>query len=99
MSSMPKGNPDLPRPTAHPATSGFFVMIAQRSNSHVFPVLCARANASVRRVSSLYVFLAHLLLRCVSWLQSVVSSNTAGSPHRPPALRCLLSSMSPLQSP
>ena len=36
-------------------------MIAQRSNSHVFPALCARANASVRRISSLYVFSAHLL--------------------------------------
>jgi hypothetical protein len=74
-------------------------MIAQHPNSHFFPVLCARANASVRRVSSLYVFSAHLLLRFVRWLQSVLSSNTAGSPYRPPALLCLLSSLSPLLSP
>ncbi len=54
-------------------------MIAQHLNSHVFLVLCARANAPVRRVSSLYVFSAHLLLRCVSWLQSVINSNAAWS--------------------
>jgi|SRR5688500_5754906 len=81
MSSMPKGNPDLPCPTTHSATPGFFVMVDPRSNSHVFPPLCARASASVRRVSSIYVFSAHLLLRCVSWLQSVLCSNTACSSH------------------
>jgi NhaP-type Na+/H+ or K+/H+ antiporter len=74
-------------------------MIAQLPNSYVFSVLGAKANESVRRVSSLYLFSAHLLLRCVRWLQSVLSSNTAWSPHRPPALLCLLRPMSPLQSP
>ena len=81
VSSLPKRNPGLPCSTAHPGTTGFFVMIAQPPNSHFLPVLCARANASLRLVSSLYVFSAHLLLRCVRWLQSVVSSNTAWSSH------------------
>jgi hypothetical protein len=70
-------------------------MFAQLPNSYVFSVLCAKANESVRRVSSLYVFSAHLLLRCARWLHSVLRSNTAWSPHRPPALLGLLSSMSP----
>lgn len=74
-------------------------MIAQLPNSYVFSVLCAKANEWVRRVSSLYVFSAHLLLRRVRWLQSVVSSNTAWSSHDHPVLLCLLRSMSPLQSP
>jgi hypothetical protein len=81
VSSLPKRNPGLACSTARPDTPGFFVMIAQHPNSHLFPVLCARANPSVRHVSSLYVFSAHLLLRCLSCLQSVVSSNTAWSSH------------------
>jgi hypothetical protein len=39
------------------------------------------SNAPVRHVSSLYVFSAHLRLRCVSWLHPVASSNTARSSH------------------
>jgi hypothetical protein len=53
------------------------VIIAQPSNLHVFPVLCARAIASMRPGALPYVFSAHLLWRRVNWLQSVVSSHTA----------------------
>jgi hypothetical protein len=52
-------------------------MVDQRSDPHVFAPLCAKTSAPVRRISSIYVFSAHLLLRCASWLQSALSSNAA----------------------
>jgi hypothetical protein len=55
MPSMPKGNSGLACRTARPRTMGFFVMIAQRINGHVFPALCNSANASVRLLSSFYL--------------------------------------------
>ena len=98
VSSMPKGNPDLPCPTTHPGTTGFFVMVDQRSNPHVFAPLCARASALVRRLSSIYVFSAHILLRCASWLQSVLRSNAAWSSHDYQR-RCVCSGQRPRYNP
>jgi hypothetical protein len=45
----------------------FFLMIVQPLIIHVLPTLYARANGSVHRVSSLYLFSAHRLFRCISW--------------------------------
>jgi hypothetical protein len=81
MPSMPKGNSGLPCQPARSCTMGFFVMIDQRPNWHVFPTLCTRANASVRRVSSLHLFSAHSRYRCASELQSVGNSNHARMSH------------------
>ena len=50
--AVPKGNAGLVCRAGCPRTMGFFVMIAQRTNSRSFPVLCNRANASVRLGSS-----------------------------------------------
>ena len=93
-----KGNPDLPCPTTHPGTTGFFVMVDQRSNPHVFAPLCARASALVRRLSSIFVFSAHILLRCASWLQSVLRSNAAWSSHDYQR-RCVCSAQRPRYNP
>ena len=73
MPFMPKGNSGLPcQPSC---TMGFFVMSGQRTNTLVLLSLCARANASVRCVSSLHLSSAHSRLRCASELQSVTNSN------------------------
>jgi hypothetical protein len=74
-------------------------MVDQRSDPHVFAPLCAKTSAPVRRISSIYVFSAHLLLRCASWLQSVLSSNAAWSSHDHSGPLSLLYSMSSIQSP
>jgi hypothetical protein len=81
MPSMSKGHSDLPCQTACSCTMGFLVMIDQRPNCHVFLALCTRANASVRRVSSLHLFSAHSRYRCASELQSVENSNHARMSH------------------
>src|SRR5439155_18101962 len=59
MPSMPKGNSGLSCQPARPHTLGFFVMIAQRTNTRALAPFSARANASVRLVSSFHRFLAH----------------------------------------
>jgi hypothetical protein len=76
---MPKGNSGLPFKPSPPHTMGFFVMIAQRTHCQVFPVPCNSANASVRLVSSFYLFSArsHLGPACQS--NSLVNSNAVAS--------------------
>jgi hypothetical protein len=51
---------------------GFFVMIAQRTNGHVFPALGNSANASMRLVSSFYLFCADFHFGRASQLSSLV---------------------------
>ena len=56
---------------------GFFVMIAQRTNGHVFPALANSANASMRLVSSFYLFCADFLFGRANQLHSLIDSNAA----------------------
>ena len=79
MPSMPKGNSGFPFESVRPHTMGFFVMIPLRSNTRVLPPLCNSANASVRLVSSFYLFSAHF--QRASQLCSLVNSNAACSSH------------------
>jgi hypothetical protein len=79
MPALAKGNSGLTCQPAHPATMGFFVMIAQRSKDRAVALLRARAHASVRLVSSLHLF---LVLRSASRLLPVADSNTAPSPRK-----------------
>jgi hypothetical protein len=56
-------------------------MVDQLSGPYIFAPRCPRASAPVRRIASIDVVSAHLLLRCANWLQSVLSSNASWSSH------------------
>ena len=84
MPSMPKGNSGLLCQPARPRAMGFFVMIAQRPKTRVFAALCARANTSVRPVSSLHVLLADSLFRFTTQSQPIVALKTARYFHGQP---------------
>jgi hypothetical protein len=60
---------------------GFFVMIAQRTNGHVFPALGNSANASMRLVSSFYLFSGDFHFGRANQLTSRVNSNAARASH------------------
>jgi hypothetical protein len=62
---------------------GFFVMIAQRNYWHVFPALGNSATASVRLLSSLYLFSADFHFGHANQLSSMINSNAARSSHDP----------------
>ena len=56
-------------------------MIAQRTNTHAFAPFSARANALVRLVSALHIFLAHSHFERTSrWISQVNSNATRSSP-------------------
>src|SRR5688572_15088789 len=73
---MPKGNSGLSCWPTHRGL-GFFLMIDQRTKDRAAAPLCARAHASVRPVSLLYVLLADSLLRLTTRSQPIVASTTA----------------------
>jgi hypothetical protein len=74
-------------------------MIAQRTNTRVLAPRSARANASVRLVSSFYLVLAHSHVgRACQWI-SLVNSNAAASLHDHQHGHVLLGSLPSFQSP
>jgi len=75
MSSVPKGNAGLVCQSACPRTRGFFVMIAQPTNTPALAPFSARANASVRLVASFHSFLAYSHVgRASRWISQVNSN-------------------------
>src|SRR5438093_1132322 len=75
MSSVPKGNAGLVCQSACPRTLGFFVMIAQPTNTRALAPFSARANASVRLVVSFHSFLAYSHVgRASRWISQVNSN-------------------------
>jgi hypothetical protein len=81
MPSLPKGNAGLPCKSTSFFTMGFFVMIPLRTNTCVLLPLCNSATASLRLVSSFYLFSAHFYFGRASQLISQVNSNVACSSH------------------
>jgi hypothetical protein len=58
---------------------GFFLMIAQRTDWQVFPALRNSAKASVRLLSSFYLFSANSLFGRACQLSSRINSNAPRS--------------------